>query len=188
LEILLVDNYDSFTYNLVHYLEALDCHVTVARNDELHGIAINQYDKIVISPGPGLPAETNDLSSFITQCISNKPILGVCLGFQSIVEHFGGTLINQQEVKHGIQERCLRLNKSVLLQDMDDEFKVGLYHSWAAKPDNFPKELIITSISENKVIMSYENFDLGICGVQFHPESVLTDNGMKIMSNFVHKF
>jgi anthranilate synthase component 2 len=185
LKILLIDNYDSFTYNLVHYLEAQDATVVVWRNDEIDFQKLFDFDAYIISPGPGLPKEAGDLMRFIDEVISKKPILGVCLGFQAIVEYFGGEIYNQQHVKHGIAEKCLLTADSKLFKKIPKEFQAGLYHSWAAKKENFPDDLKITVISENETIMAFEHEQLPIFGVQFHPESVLTEHGHKMIRNFV---
>ena len=188
MRILLVDNYDSFTYNLVHYFEGFDCLVDVVRNDEISFEQVMEYDKIVLSPGPGLPAEANQLNELIEQFIDKKPILGVCLGFQAIVEYYGGKLFNQAEVKHGVAEACQFKTDSRLFKELPTEFKIGLYHSWAADPDQIPEELIITATSENNVVMAFEHSNLPVCGVQFHPESILTENGKQIVQNFITNF
>ena len=188
MNILLLDNYDSFTYNLVHYLEGLDCDVTVIRNDEVQVDGLNQYDKIVISPGPGLPKEAGELMNLIERYGESMPILGVCLGFQAIIEHYGGKLYNQETVKHGIFEQCNFEADSKLFKGLPANFKVGLYHSWAADADNFPAELKVTATSENDVVMAFEHKTLPLCGVQFHPESILTEHGKQIVQNFLFNF
>ncbi|MEX1000887.1 MAG: aminodeoxychorismate/anthranilate synthase component II [Crocinitomicaceae bacterium] len=188
MKILLVDNYDSFTFNLVHYLEALDCEVTVLRNDELHIEQADRFDKFVLSPGPGLPTESNQLNALIEVYKTQKPILGVCLGFQALVESFSGRLFNQKEVKHGIQENCSFDPHAELFKGLPETFKVGLYHSWAAHPESFPTSFKITAQSENGIIMAFEHDFLPLCGVQFHPESVLTEHGSSIVNNFICNF
>jgi anthranilate synthase component 2 len=185
LKILVLDNYDSFTYNLVHYIEGFDVSVDVVFNDEVNLDLIPTYDKIVLSPGPGLPNEAGKLMEVIERCAGQLPILGVCLGFQAIIEHFGGTLFNQKEVKHGLAEE-IRINRpSRLFEGTADRFQIGLYHSWAAEPSNFPNNLRITGISEHNTIMAFEHKNLPICGVQFHPESILSQFGHKIVENFI---
>jgi len=185
LKILLIDNYDSFTYNLVHYLEGQGATVVVERNDEINFDAINQFDKIVLSPGPGLPKDAGLQPKLIQQFSKTQPILGVCLGFQALVEFFGGEIFNQNQVKHGVAENCKIISESKLFAGIELEFKVGLYHSWAAKKENFPIELIITALSENDTIMAFEHRSLPVYGVQFHPESILSDNGHQIIRNFL---
>lgn len=185
LKILLIDNYDSFTYNLVHYLEAQDAVVTVWRNDDIDFERLCDFDGCVISPGPGLPKDAGKLMPFVQEVISKKPVLGVCLGFQAIVEYFGGEIYNQRKVKHGIAEKCCVISDSKLFENIPKEFQVGLYHSWAAKKEYFPTDLKITAVSENETVMAFEHKSLPVFGVQFHPESVLTEHGHGMIENFV---
>jgi len=185
LKILLIDNYDSFTYNIVHYIEGFDVEVDVCFNTEIPFDKILEYDKVVLSPGPGLPKEAGQLMKFIEQYHSEIPILGICLGFQAIIEFFGGRLVNQNEVKHGIKESCFFENESILFKNTPSKFKVGLYHSWAADKVCFPTELKITAKSEYDVIMGFEHKKISIFGVQFHPESIMTEYGHQIIKNFL---
>lgn len=184
----MVDNYDSFTYNLKHYLEAFNAEVDVVRNDEINLDLTSAYDKIVLSPGPGLPIDAGQQNRLIQEYSTQKPILGVCLGFQALVEFFGGTIYNQASVKHGVAENCNFDYQSKLFSDLPSNFKVGLYHSWAADSKQFPTCLRITAKLENDVIMGFEHLTLPIAGVQFHPESILTENGKKIIANFLLRF
>ena len=188
MKILLIDNYDSFTWNLVHYLEGEQTDVDVVRNDEVDFVVAEGYDKIILSPGPGLPKDAGKMPLIIHHFAGKKPILGVCLGFQGIVEYYHGSLYNQEEVKHGISEKCRVDAASKLFRDLPEEFEVGLYHSWAADRETFPRELIITAESENDVIMAFEHKRLPIAGVQFHPESILTQGGQQIVNNFLFNF
>jgi anthranilate synthase component 2 len=188
LKILLIDNYDSFTYNLVHYLEGFDCEVDVVLNDQLDFNKIGTYDKLVISPGPGLPENSGELMKVLESFSDKKPILGVCLGFQALVVHFEGEIFNQETVKHGQAEKGKFDSDSKLFKGIEPEFNIGLYHSWAAKKDNFPSSLKITGESENGVIMSFEHESWPIAGVQFHPESILTEHGKAIIQNFLVNF
>lgn len=188
MRILLIDNYDSFTYNLVHYLKGFDCEVDVVRNDQINFQTIDSYEKIVLSPGPGLPKDSKDMLKVIDQCYDKKPILGVCLGFQALLEFFGGEIYNQKEVKHGVAINCTIDPNSRLFNGLSTSLEVGLYHSWAAKEQNWPKELIITAKSKEEVIMAFEHEKLPIAGVQFHPESILTENGKEIVENFLNNF
>jgi anthranilate synthase component II len=185
-KIVVIDNYDSFTYNLVHYLEDLDCQVTVFRNDEFDINELQQFDKILLSPGPGIPYEAGLLKAVIQKYAESKSILGVCLGQQAIGEVFGGTLTNLEKVYHGVATNIKITNPdTILFKDLPDEFEVGRYHSWVVSNDNFPNDLIITSIDENGQIMSLKHNKFDVRGVQFHPESVLTPNGKKILENWV---
>ena len=184
--IVVIDNYDSFTYNLVHYLEDLNCEVTVFRNDEFEMDELQQFDKILLSPGPGIPDEAGLLKNVIKTYASSKSILGVCLGQQAIGEVFGGTLINLEKVYHGVATNIKITNTDdVLFKDLPNEFEVGRYHSWVVSNDDFPNDLIITSVDENGQIMSLKHNKFDVRGVQFHPESVLTPNGKKILENWI---
>jgi len=185
LKILLIDNYDSFTYNIVHYLELNNAKVDVVYNDKIKFDEILNYDKIVLSPGPGLPKDSGQLMQLIHECHQKIPILGICLGFQAIIEYFGGRLVNQKEVKHGVSESCFFENNSILFKDTPCEYSVGLYHSWMADEKTFPKSLTITAKSKTDVIMAFEHNKMPIYGVQFHPESIMTENGIKIIRNFL---
>ncbi len=185
-KIVVIDNYDSFTYNLVHYLEDLNCQVTVFRNDEFDIDELQQFDKILLSPGPGIPDDAGLLKEVIKTYAASKSILGVCLGQQAIGEVFGGTLTNLEKVYHGVGSKIkITNNDDVLFKDLPLEFEVGRYHSWAVSNENFPNDLIVTSIDENEQIMSLKHSKFDVRGVQFHPESVLTPNGKKILENWV---
>lgn len=185
MKILLIDNYDSFTYNLVHYLEGLGAHVVVQYNDEVVLDELSNFDKIVLSPGPGLPKTSGHLMSVIENAVGKIPVLGVCLGFQAIVEHFGGTLFNQNIVKHGMAERATLDTSSDLFNQLPSEIMVGLYHSWAAKEEDLPSNLQVTARSENNIIMAFEDRASKVYGLQFHPESILTEKGRQIIQNFL---
>jgi anthranilate synthase component 2 len=184
-KILVIDNYDSFTYNLVHYLEDLNCEVTVYRNDEfdIHEIAI--FDKILLSPGPGIPDEAGLLKAVIAKYASTKSILGVCLGQQAIGEVFGGTLSNLDKVYHGVATMVkTSVDDELLFEGLGNEFEVGRYHSWVVDAE-LPEVLEATSFDENGQVMSLRHKTYDVRGVQFHPESVLTPNGKKILENWV---
>lgn len=184
-KILVIDNYDSFTYNLVHYLEDLDCEVTVYRNDEFDIDEIAHFDKILLSPGPGIPDEAGLLKPVIAKYGATKSILGVCLGQQAIGEVFGGTLSNLDKVYHGVSSVVKKsVNDEHLFDGLDDEFEVGRYHSWVVNT-NLPEVLEATSFDENGQVMSLRHKTYDVRGVQFHPESVLTPNGKKILENWL---
>lgn len=186
MKIVVIDNYDSFTYNLVHYLEDLDCEVTVLRNDEFELDEINGFDKILLSPGPGIPDEAGLLKEVIKKYAPTKSILGVCLGQQAIGEVFGGQLTNLDKVYHGVAtEVTLTTEDDVLFRDLPKNFSVGRYHSWVVANENFPSVLEITSVDENEQIMSLKHKTYDVRGVQYHPESVLTPNGKQILKNWV---
>ncbi|OXA74779.1 aminodeoxychorismate/anthranilate synthase component II [Flavobacterium columnare NBRC 100251 = ATCC 23463] len=184
--IAVIDNYDSFTYNLVHYLEDLDCAVTVYRNDEFELAELEKFDKILLSPGPGIPSEAGLLKQVIEKYAPTKSILGVCLGQQAIGEVFGGQLTNLEKVYHGVATKVKLTNPDeVLFRDLPAEFEVGRYHSWVVANENFPAVLEVTSVDENGQIMSLKHKSYDVRGVQYHPESVLTPLGKKILENWV---
>ena len=171
MKVLVIDNYDSFVYNLVHYLDELDCEVTVVRNDQFHLDDVEAFDKILLSPGPGIPEEAGLLKPLIKAYAGKKPIFGVCLGQQAIGEVFGGKIINLNKVFHGVATKATILNpEEPLFKDLDKEIEIGRYHSWVVSREGFPENLIITSVDENNQIMSLRHKEYNICGVQFHPE------------------
>ena len=185
--IVVIDNYDSFTYNLVHYLQDLDCQVTVFRNDEFNLEELQSFDKIVLSPGPGVPSEAGLLKAAIEKYATTKPILGVCLGQQAIGEVFGGSLTNLEKVYHGVATNIkIVVSDESLFDGLENEFEVGRYHSWVISHNNFPAELEITSTDHNGQIMSIRHKKFDVKGVQFHPESILTPNGKQILKNWVN--
>ncbi len=184
-KILVIDNYDSFTYNLVHYLEDLDCQVTVYRNDEFAIDDIADFDKILLSPGPGIPDEAGLLKAVIEKYGPTKSIFGVCLGQQAIGEVYGGTLSNLDKVYHGIATNVKTVvDDELLFEGLGNEFEVGRYHSWVVDP-NLPDVLEATSFDENGQVMSLRHKTYDVRGVQFHPESVLTPNGKRMLENWV---
>ena len=186
MKVAVIDNYDSFTYNLVHYLEDLGAKVTVFRNDEFDLQELESFQKILLSPGPGIPDEAGLLKQAIKHFASTKSILGICLGQQAIGEVFGGSLINLEKVYHGVATKVtLEVNDEQLFKDIPTEFEVGRYHSWVVSNDGFPEELEITSKDENGQIMSLRHKKLDLKGVQFHPESVLTPHGKTILKNWL---
>ncbi len=186
-KILVIDNYDSFVYNLVHYLEDLGCEVTVKRNDQLRLEEIEPFQKILLSPGPGIPDEAGLLKEIIESYADSKSIFGVCLGQQAIGEVFGGSLINLDEVYHGVATNItLSAEDEPLFEGLDKNFDVGRYHSWVVAEKDLPECLEVTSYDENGQIMSLRHKELDVRGVQFHPESVLTPNGKKMLENWVN--
>jgi anthranilate synthase component 2 len=179
--VLLIDFYDSFTFNLAHYLEALEVDLLTKRYDELVAQDFLELNAIVLSPGPGLPKEKQGLSELLFENVEKIPILGVCLGMQALVEHLGGSLENQQQVKHGVSEQIETQVNSLLFKNLPTQFEVGLYHSWMVKcPEDW-----ITAHSMNGVPMAIERPELKVYGVQFHPESIMTPNGKTILRNFI---
>lgn len=187
MKILVLDNYDSFTYNLVHYIEKIPgCEVDVFRNDAIELSEIEKYDKIVLSPGPGIPDEAGILKDVIRMYAPLKPMFGVCLGLQAITEVFGGKIVNMEKVYHGVATQMTQTTpENLLFKDVPKTFKAGRYHSWIADKAAFPSELTITATDEDGGIMalSHEKYDLH--AVQFHPESVLTEFGQKMVENFI---
>jgi anthranilate synthase component II len=192
MKILIFDNYDSFTYNLVHVVEKIiHAKVDVFRNDKISLEEINKYDKVILSPGPGLPSESGLLLPLIKEYASSKSILGVCLGQQAIGEVFGGKLINLKEVYHGVATK-IKVNEkrtqfeNDIFKSLPNELEVGRYHSWIVDKNNFPAELEITATDESGYVMGLRHKTFDVQGVQFHPESVLTPDGEKMMRNWLN--
>lgn len=185
MNVLVIDNYDSFTFNLVHYLEDLGCEVTVKRNDQISIEEVDNFHKIVLSPGPGVPDEAGLLKPIILKYAPTKSILGVCLGQQAIGEVFGGKLTNLNTVFHGVSTSVFLTEKDeILFRNMPETFLVGRYHSWVvASP--LPDCLVATSVDENGQIMSLKHKEYDIRAVQYHPESVLTPLGKMILKNWI---
>lgn len=186
MKILVFDNYDSFTYNLVHYLEKVSDHaVEVYRNDEIALQDVAAYDKILISPGPGLPSSSGILPQLLKTYASQKNILGVCLGHQAIAEAFGGSLVNLDKVYHGVATPARIVRDDAIFKGLPAAFNVGRYHSWAVNAANVPACLEVTAVDENGIIMAMRHRTYNIRSVQFHPESVLTGHGEQIIRNWV---
>jgi len=186
LRVLLVDNYDSFTYNLVQLAEEAGAAVTVVKNDEVDFGEVETFDKLLLSPGPGLPAGSGRLLPLVREFSGKKPILGVCLGHQAIAEAFGGRLVNLDRVYHGIRQE-ISLGEDVLFRGISPKTTVGLYHSWAVAREDFPPELEITGESPDGVIMALRHRRLDVRGVQFHPESYMTGAGARMMRNWLNQ-
>ncbi|MBC8109770.1 MAG: aminodeoxychorismate/anthranilate synthase component II [Verrucomicrobia bacterium] len=186
MKILVLDNYDSFVYNLVHYLKELGAEqVDVYRNDKISLEAVAGYDKILLSPGPGLPSEAGIMPDLLQQFGSHKSILGVCLGHQAIGEAFGGTLENMSEVLHGVATDTFIQHHDRLFKDIPNQIKTGRYHSWTVVPETLPDVLEITALDQNGRIMAMAHKKYDIQSVQFHPESVLTEFGKKMIQNWL---
>ena len=182
MKIIVIDNYDSFTYNLVHYLEDLDCDVTVKRNDDLTLDFINDFDKILISPGPGIPDEAGLTKKIIKEFFDKKSILGVCLGHQAIGEVFGGKLHNLKDVFHGVSTEIEITSDDQLFINIPRKLKVGRYHSWIVK--ELSKDLVPLAFDRDKNVMALKLKNYNVWGVQFHPESILTEMGKEILKNW----
>ena len=187
MKILVFDNYDSFTYNLVQIIEQIiGSEVDVFRNDRIALEDIEKYDKIILSPGPGIPEEAGILLELIKTYVPTKSIFGVCLGQQAIAEAFGGSLINLSEIYHGVATEAIQTKEHHIFNDLPETLEVGRYHSWAVNPDDFPLELEITSVDKNGMIMSLKHKTYDVHAVQYHPESILTPDGKKILENFLN--
>lgn len=184
MKVLVIDNYDSFVFNLVHYLEELGCEVIVKRNDQLTLEEVDAYTKILLSPGPGIPDEAGLLKQIIQKYAPTKSIFGVCLGQQAIGEVFGGKLINLEKVFHGVATPVTVVADDVLFKNMPKTFDVGRYHSWVVE-NPLPEDLLVTSVDENGQVMSLRHKKYDVCGVQYHPESVLTPLGKTILKNWI---
>jgi anthranilate synthase component 2 len=184
-EVLVIDNYDSFTYNLVHYLEELGCRVQVRRNDQLLLEEVEPYHAIVLSPGPGIPDEAGLLKAIIKKYAPEKRIFGVCLGQQAIAEVFGGKLVNLDQVYHGVATTIEVLGDDVLYRGLPKTLEVGRYHSWVVDPD-LPPCLEATAVDDRGEVMSLRHREYDLRAVQFHPESVLTPEGKKMLSNWLN--
>ncbi len=186
MKLLVLDNYDSFTYNLVHLVEKVsDAKISVLRNDKITLEEIANFDKIILSPGPGLPKDAGIMPQLLKTYSSNKSILGVCLGMQAIAESFGGVLKNLETVYHGIATKVNIQDKSSIFKDCPSDFNVGRYHSWVVDPTNLPSELKVTAIDEHNNIMALEHNKFDVNGVQFHPESILSEYGELVITNWL---
>ncbi len=185
--IVIIDNYDSFTFNLVHYVEAItNLKVKVLRNDEFNIDDIEQFTHIILSPGPGLPKDAGNMNTLIKRYAGSKSILGVCLGMQAIGECFGAQLENLKEVYHGIATPVSQTtNKEELYTNISNDFTIGRYHSWVINKATLPDCLLITALSDDGNVMSIRHKELNIRGVQFHPESILTPDGKKMIENYI---
>ena len=188
MQTLILDNYDSFTYNLVHYIEEeLGEKIDVYRNDEITLDEVAAYDLIVLSPGPGLPREAGIMPELIQRYKDDKVIFGVCLGHQAIGEAFGASLHNLAQVHHGIETDMQRtLNDDVLFANVPHDFRAGRYHSWVIDPATLPEELEITATDETGGIMALRHWEFPIFGVQFHPESIMTEHGRLMIRNLLN--
>ncbi|MDX1332325.1 MAG: aminodeoxychorismate/anthranilate synthase component II [Robiginitalea sp.] len=184
-QVLVIDNYDSFTYNLVHYLEELGCRVDVRRNDQLELEEVAPYENIVLSPGPGIPDEAGLLKAIIKRYAPEKRMFGVCLGQQAIAEVFGGRLINLDKVYHGVATTIEVLADDVLYRGLPGTLEVGRYHSWVVDPE-LPSCLEATAVDSEGEVMSLRHREYDLRAVQFHPESVLTPEGKKMLSNWLN--
>lgn len=185
MKIVIIDNYDSFTYNLSHLIKSLGVDVDVVRNDQFNLAELEPYSKIVLSPGPGIPSEAGLLLDVIRAYAGKKPILGVCLGHQAIGEVFGGQLENLTDVFHGVATPCHIIADDPIFSGIERNITVGRYHSWVVSQDGFPDGLEVTAVSDEGQVMSLRHRKLNIRGIQFHPESVLTPDGKTMLQNWL---
>jgi anthranilate synthase component 2 len=185
MNVLVIDNYDSFTYNLVHLLEMAGAdNITVWKNDQIVNSGIKGFDKILLSPGPGLPFESGAMPELISTFAKSKPMIGICLGLQALAEHFQYELGNLPHVWHGMATTVEVNTHDPLFRNCPKNFKVGRYHSWVVK-DKHDGEMKVTARDENGLVMAMRHSSLDLCGVQFHPESILSEHGFTIMSNWL---
>ena len=185
MKVVIIDNKDSFTYNLAHYVEQFSDSVDVFRVDKIDLNRISYYDKIILSPGPGLPNEYPSLTKIIGLYCKTKSILGVCLGHQAIAQYFNAKLENLLTVKHGVTSVLYQTKDCTIFKGLPKSFQIGHYHSWIVSKDNFPNCLEITSVSDDDTITSFSHKFLDVQGVQFHPESILTEYGLQIINNWI---
>ena len=185
MHILVIDNYDSFTYNLVHYLEPLVARVDVVRNDRVDLKRVQAYDRIVFSPGPGIPRESGIMFDILERFGAGKPILGICLGHQAIIEFYGGTLENLQDPLHGRMIDTIAIDEDQIFDGLQKSFVCGRYHSWAPKADTLPPSLIATAVDANGYVMALRHNSYNIRGMQFHPESAMTTQGHRMVKNWI---
>lgn len=187
MKILIIDNYDSFTYNLVHYVQEITGVMPdVYRNDQISLTAIASYDLLMLSPGPGIPKEAGILKDIVRHYAGKKPIFGICLGLQAIVEVFDGEIMNMEQVYHGVATEMTVIDfEAPVFSGIPEKFEAGRYHSWAANRNKIPKDLIVTCVDAQGMVMGVRHRKYPISAVQFHPESILTPKGKKMVANFI---
>ena len=187
MKVLLIDNYDSFTYNLAHHLKEIDqVSLAIVKNDEVKEEEIGNFDKIIISPGPGLPKDNGHIIEVIRSHYRDKPILGVCLGLQAIYEAFYGKLVNLPRVHHGVSSLVNIIDESdAVFKNISNPFQAGRYHSWVCDPDHIPDHLLVTAMDDHGSIMACRHPHYPLHGIQFHPESILTPDGKRMLRNFI---
>ena len=187
MKVLVLDNYDSFTYNLVYLLKEMELDTTVVRNDQIDIEAVNEFDKILLSPGPGLPEEAGIMKQLIREYGPTKSILGVCLGHQAIAEVYNATLYNMKEVLHGVTSKTSFPDQNeILFKDIPQEIEVCHYHSWSINPDSINGVLKVTAVNDAGLIMAIAHTKFNVKGVQFHPESILTQHGKQMIANWIN--
>lgn len=186
MKIVMIDNYDSFTYNLVHLVRELGADITVYRNDQFQLDELEKFDRIMLSPGPGIPEEAGLLLDVIRTYAGKKPILGICLGEQAIGQVFGGTLVNLSDVFHGVQTPCTITVRDYLFEGLPSQIQVGRYHSWVVSAQTMPDCLEAIALSDEGQVMALRHKTMDVRGIQFHPESVLTPDGKKMIENWLN--
>ncbi|MEM7162140.1 MAG: aminodeoxychorismate/anthranilate synthase component II [Bacteroidota bacterium] len=187
MKVLLIDNYDSFTYNIAHAIKELGAKVDVRKNDQCPLSVINDHDKIILSPGPGIPDEAGDLKALIEASAGQKPVLGVCLGLQALVEVFGGKIKNLNKVYHGVATQVKQTQSDYLFENIDVQFEAGRYHSWVADPEGMPDDLEVIAEDSEGAIMAIRHKAFEMRAVQYHPESILTPSGNTLFKNFLNR-
>ncbi len=185
MKLLVLDNYDSFTYNLVNIFRSMNIDHEVHRNDKISPEEALSFDVIILSPGPGIPSEAGNMPKIIAACTGKKPILGICLGHQAIAEYLGAKLNNMSLVYHGVQTKIIIMSNEGIFQGLPMEIDVGRYHSWEVSRDGLPENISIIAEDENGTIMALSDYSKKIYGIQFHPESVMTEYGQAIIKNFL---
>lgn len=185
-KVLVIDNYDSFVYNLVYLLKAIGCQVEVFRNDKIALEAVQAYDHILLSPGPGIPSEAGIMMELLKEYKTSKRILGVCLGHQAIAEAFGASLSNMGQVLHGVTTPCLVLDpQERLFEGLPSQFEVCRYHSWTVVQDSMPRELKVTAQDPAGMVLAEAHQQYDVRGLQFHPEAYLTEHGLAMIKNWI---
>jgi len=185
-KVLVIDNYDSFVYNLVYLLKEIGCEVEVHRNDKISLEEVNKFDHILLSPGPGIPSEAGIMLDLLNEYKSSKRIFGVCLGHQAIAESFGASLSNMGEVLHGVTTECIVTDpKELLFQGIPSHFEVCRYHSWTVLPETMPSDLRVTAVDNKGFVLAEAHEKYDVRGVQFHPEAYLTQHGLQMIKNWM---
>ena len=187
--LLIIDNYDSFTYNIIQLVE--QCGVTeykIIKNDELLLLKSNEFEKVIISPGPGIAREAGELNLFVKKYCSSKSFLGICLGHEAIAELFGAKLIKMPKPWHGIQGPGIVIHDDFIFKGLPEKFNIGHYHSWVIEKETLPGELVITMVDDDERIMAVRHKHYNLIGLQFHPESIMTEYGLEMMGNWLEEF
>jgi len=185
MKLLVLDNYDSFTYNLVHMFRSMNIDHEVYRNDKISPEEALNFDLIILSPGPGVPSEAGNMGKIISACAGKKPILGICLGHQAIAEYLGAKLNNMSSVYHGVKSKINILSNEEIFEGIPEEIEVGRYHSWEVVCEGLPENITVTAVDENDTIMALSDASQKLYGIQFHPESVMTEYGEEMIQNFL---